>query len=232
MSDKHKDRPSLLVRLSFLDVCSKSFWLFFDNMGLFLILSLAWFAVSLFIIPLPAATAALIYVTDKLSFGGSAGIKDFFKAFKKYFWAANTVFLAAAFICFLSLIGFGFYCVRFALFGKIVAALMGGVFIVTIFALVYIFPLCFRIKNPFAVVKGAVTLVVCHPVFSVMVFIFLLVLFMLGVATGAGIILVTPGLSAAVISGAVRELSCKYGFSDVSPKQERTFRETFFPWKE
>lgn len=224
--------PSLLVRLSFLDVCSKGFWLFFDNLGLFLILSLIWFVLCLFIIPVPAATAALIYMSDRISFGESVRVKDFFGAFKKYFLPSNLAFLILAFISFLSLIGFLFYGFRFGLPGKVVAAFMGCIFIINMIASLYVFPLCFRIKNPAAVLKGAVTLGICHPAFSVMLLVFIIMLFVIGVVTGGGIVLVTPGLSAAVISSAIRELSYKYGFSDIPRKQERTFKETFFPWKE
>ncbi|MCK9555081.1 DUF624 domain-containing protein [bacterium] len=231
MSDKKKE-SSLLIRLSFFDVCSKGFWLFFDNLGLFLALSLMWFILSLFIIPMPAATAALIYMSDRISFGESVGVKDFFRAFKKYFLASTLGFLALAFISFLSLIGFLFYGFQFGILGKIIAAFMGCIFIINMIASLYIFPLCFRIKNPAAVIKGAVTLGICHPAFSVMLLVFLILLFLAGVATGGGIVLVTPGLSAAVISSAIRELSYKYGFSEIPRKQERTLKETFFPWKE
>ena len=231
MSLKNND-PSNIVKIDFLNVISKSFWLFFDNMGLFLVASFFWVLLSFPLVTCPAATASIIFLADELSFGKEMHIKDFFRAFKKYFLRSTGGAIFMAVIIALSALGLIFYSSRLGLTGRIIAIIMGVVIILSNIGLVYIFPLAFRIRKPLKVVKSALTLSVCHPVFTFGIFLYVGTLFVLGLVSGLGIIFVTPGLSAAAISSAMRELSYKYGFSDSPKKENKTLKGTFMPWTE
>lgn len=238
MSPKKNELPDVVKpaypagKLDYLNIISKSFWLFFDNMGLFLGASILWFFLSLPVITCPAATAAIIFLADEISFNREVNIKDFFKAFKNYFFISTAVAIFMWFVIILALAGFSFYSSRFGIAGKLIAVTMGIMVFVNCMGMVYILPLSFRVKGVFRVMKDAITLAVCHPLFTFGVLFYLGVLFVVGVISGAGILLVTPALSAAVISRAVRELSYRYGFSPASIEEPRTLKGVFMPWKE
>lgn len=115
----------------------RTFWQVYDNLGLIVLVSLLWLILSFTVILLPVATSSIFYIAYLITQDKPVHIKDFFSCMPRYFLKSTAII----FSFWLLIFNIKFYAQHLGILGLILSGISFWLFIFSVIALIYIFPL-------------------------------------------------------------------------------------------
>jgi hypothetical protein len=204
----------------------RTFWNVYDNLGLIIGATTIWLLLSLTIILMPAATAALFYIAHKTTLDEPVTINDFLKAMPRFFFQSLLVFTTFCVLSLLPLANIKFYTHKFGLAGMFFAGITFWVFFFSSLASIYSFPLLTRNKGYIKTIKYSYILVFANIRFSLLLIVplFLLIFF------EAIIPFIGIGILSVFLQNAFLEIESLYNTDIKINECNRTFREIWRTW--
>jgi uncharacterized membrane protein YesL len=214
------------------------FWDSYDNLGRLIFYNLLWFVLSLPIVTLPAATAALFYVTNQMVTQKGLEVKDFFRAFKRYFFKSLLLFLIVVAVSFILYQDFRFFITD--RMGKNWLSFLGAgisFWMIVFWFLMQIYLIPFfvsRNSSVFQTLKYSALLVLVNPLRTFFVLLFILVIIVLSVISAAGVVFLMMGLTSIMQHNLLVEVIRKHSGGDMEGEDRhayRGWRDIIKPWE-
>jgi len=217
-------------------IIKKSFWDFYDNLGVALLVNIVWLVLSLPIITLPFTFIGLFGVSYKIAKRDKVLLRDFFSSIKRLFKAG--IFLEILFLFLFWLPFFNIVVIAPAMGkGEGLLVLLFSVFFLALFTLVslYFFPLLLADNGFTNSFKYAIFFVRDNARFTILLLMQIFVLLFVFIISGFGIILLSGIVVTIFLQNVLQELVAKYKQDqvvDYSEYEKRSLREIFLFWKE
>lgn len=205
----------------------KSFWAFYDHLGLMVILSLIWLCAAFTVFLIPAVTSALYHVAYLIIRDKQVKLKDFFYIMPKYIIKSTFLTLTFAIFILLLLLNIKFYLSHLGTVGIILAGISFWFFLFLLLMGIYIFPLLCINKGYNKSIQYSLLLVLNNIGFSLRTALFIIILL------GLEIILPIIGIGILAIFNqeAFLELQALYDQDIKITEPKRTFKELLRPWE-
>ena len=215
--------------------CKKWFWYTYDYLGTLIVVNVLWILCALPVITLPVSMAGLFHVTTRIAAMQETGIGDFFTGVRLYAWRSVRLCFVYAVSLTLLAVNILFYLRMIEQWSWSAAVLAGGLSWLTIFVLVtglMTFPLLIESTDPVRlVIKKGVLLVIDNTGAAAILFVTLLIVLLVGAATGVGLVFGAVSFAGMLCSTGLRELQKKYVATvDEDPEELRGWRDLFRPW--
>ncbi|MBM3263814.1 MAG: DUF624 domain-containing protein [candidate division Zixibacteria bacterium] len=224
----------------FSGICKKWLWNVYDYAGTLIVLNILWAICALPVVTLPAATAGLFGVSNRIAGYEEVRLRDFFTDMRRGFYRSFR--LCAVYTTVLGLLGVNivFY-VRWMEPWLWLGVMLSGVMFWTgVFVALtglYSFPMLMRIDGPVRqTLKTGALLTLDNPRISVLLLLAGIVVLSISALTIAGLFLGGVGVLSVLCSTGFREVRKRYD-APVSAEEEtdreevRTWRDLFRPWE-
>lgn len=224
------------MKVSVSRVLRKFFWDSYDNLGIIILGNLLWFSLCLPIVTAPASTAALFSLTNRVSLGKGASLRDFWEGFRKYFLRGLSLGLIYLLLLVVLIIDLFLYRQQ-PQTARVAIAFLGAVnlWIFFLFSLLGMYSLPLMVEQDIGLIKSlkrSALLALDNPFFSIVISIQIMAIFFLSLLSGVGVILLMMSLVSLLLSRSLRELFSKYEGRAQEEKEERkSLRGIFRPWQ-
>jgi len=186
---------------------------FYEEIWILAGISLLWLALSLPLITLPPATAALFYSTNRVVQGRVIKIEHFFAAFREYFtksWQLAAIGLGTTLVIVINLC---FYALSRHELVRLIAIPFGSLLLFWLGMNVYTFPLLIaqEDKKIVLILKNAALLTLANPLFTFALLSLLALIILIGAFITGPFLLVSPSIIATIESQALATLLADLG---------------------
>jgi len=204
----------------------RTFWNTYDNLWFIIGSSTLWLILSLFIIPMPAATAALFYVAHKITLDKPVKMKYFFQKMQNCFFKSTLIFITFSMLSLIPLANIQFYIHKFGITGMFLAGIAFWVFLFSSIASIYSFPLLTRENGYIKTIKYSYIILFANIKFSFILLIpIFLFLFLEAVIPFIGI-----GILSVFMQNAFLELESANNSNIKIAEPNRNLRELWRTW--
>ena len=205
----------------------RTLWTTYDNLTIFIVLSLIWIIASFTIFLIPATTAALFVYTKKKSLNEKVKLKDLISFARKYFFQSTILSFLHMLITVLLIFNTFFYLMRMGTIGFLLGAVSFWILIFIIAIGIHIFPLIILDKKISYIIKNSILLTLSHLSYTLRGVLFLLPIL------GLTIVFPILGISMGIlfINNFFFELQAVYNQDLTVPESNRSIKELIKPWE-
>lgn len=167
----------------------------YEELFVFVPLSIAWWLCALVIVPLPPASAGLAYLATEIAHERRIEWRMAVEGARLYFWRSWQVFLVALAGTAVLVINVVFY-LNIENILRYLTILWIYVLLIWLSALVYVFPLLVAMEEPriLLIYRNALLLALSQPLFTIILLVVLVLLTAISVVIPILLVLITPGL--------------------------------------
>ena len=177
----------------------------YDDLFVFVPLSLLWWLCFLVIIPLPPAVAGLVYLANEIAHERRIEWRMAVEGARLFFWRSWVVFLVSVLGFLVVGMNIWFYLNQFTGLPQYLTILWLYLLIIWSAAQIYVYPLLIAMEKPrvLLIFRNALLLTLANPLFTVLLLVLFLALTVVSVAFPLLLILVLPGLLSLVSTRAL-----------------------------
>lgn len=204
----------------------RTFWQVYDNLGLLILSSLLWLVFSFTILLLPIATAAIFYIAYLIALDKPVNIKNYFLCAPKYFFRSALIIFSMCAVFLALAFNMKFYIKHFGILGLILSGITFWLFLFSVMALIYIFPLITRDKHIWETLRYSYILVFDNFKITLQLLIYLVFFLFLEIILP----IIGIGLLAVFFQNSFLEIISRYNPDMEITEPRRKFRELWRVW--
>jgi len=216
-------------------ILRNTFWDSYDFLGTLIITSTLFSLLCVFVAPIPLAVAGILEVGYRVAVAREATVRHFWLGMKRLGLKSLGLVLVSLAVLLLSLLDVCFYLHMrdaFGFVGMALAALCLWALVAFALGQMFVVPLATReglgLKGAF---KQGYLLMMAHVGVTLAAAFYLLLIALLLVFTGAGIVVLLPGVTAVFLQHVAGEVLAELaGRGDTRANERRSLRELLPPW--